>query len=730
MTNAALKRGDLLTRRSIRWLTTGLICLGVILVIATAYIFTNLRDRQQLIRQSVREDAMWAVFQTHREASRLVDAILVAKLDPSAESVKNVILSFDLVYSRISLLDGGFFTEQFSETEELQVSALSLQTDTREMATKIDALPGKSVGIAESHASLLEDARSIQSQSNALVVSTNERLGHARVNDRLRSSRYYAQLAQLVAAMAVVFLGTIALQFLQLRFISQTGQQLLDLSAKNSQSAKAAEAASKAKSMFLATMSHEIRTPLNGIIGAVDLLNQTELSEEQARRSLTIRRCGHALLDVINDILDFSNLDAKGLICQFAPVALPEMADILSDIVQNRVEDAGLKLEINVPSVSVVTDDVRLRQVMLNLLGNAIKFTPSGEISLTITLPRDNILRVEVKDSGIGIPVEDQPRLFQDFSQIENSASRRFGGSGLGLAISKRIILGLDGNIGVKSIAGKGSTFWFELPVSSVKPYDAPASQIQSSSRSPNTKYDVKILLVEDHPVNREIAKALFESFGATITTAENGEIALQLLQSSCFDLVVMDLQMPVMDGITATRAARNLGETVPIVGLTANAFPEDRALCIDAGMNDFVAKPVSRDKISSVLEAFFPPAPTAETQPLLDLTQLSPILKDLGADLYLDLLGQLNSDGEALRQLTQSAECPQDVTVFEAKLHSLKGAAGTMGLALVADQAQDLRTKTLIGATDIFALLTLLGESIDDAKRYVEKHVDHTVVP
>ena len=354
-----------------------MICVGVALIIATAYIFANLRDRQQLIRQSVREDAMWAVFQTHREASRLVDAILVSKIDPSDEAFKKVNLSFDLVYSRISLLDGVFSPKNLMNQRSYSSTRNrfnSIFVRWRQSLTPCKKNPSS---FAESIEILLEDARSIQSQSNEMVVSTNEKLGRARVNDRATSSRYYEQLAQLVAAMAAVFIGTIALQFLQLRFISQTQRQLRDLSAENSESAKAAQAASKAKSMFLATMSHEIRTPLNGIIGAVDLLNQTNLSEEQARRALTIRRCGHALLDVINDILDFSNLDAKGFVCQLARVALPKMADILSDIFQNRVADAGLTFEINVPSIRVVTDDVRVRQILLNSSSEAANKAPA-----------------------------------------------------------------------------------------------------------------------------------------------------------------------------------------------------------------------------------------------------------------------------------------------------------------------------------------------------------------
>lgn len=665
---------------------------------------------------------MWAVFQTHRQASSLVESILVAQDGATAETLDAVRLNFDIVVSRVSLLNTGFFASQFNGGKDLQQNAEQLERLLRQMAIAMDTFSTTPEALPAALRNLLRGAYAIQSKSNDLVVLTNERLNNERAKLRNETFENYSQLAQMVAAMASVFLGTITLLFVQLKFLAQTQSQLREMSIGNAKSAKDAKAASKAKSMFLATMSHEIRTPLNGIIGAVDLLKQTELNVEQSQRALTISRSSHVLLDVINDILDFSNLDANGVTYQIAPVSMPDMAEILADIFQQRLQDAGLELEFEFPAVIVSTDDVRIRQVLLNLIGNAIKFTPAGKIKVSAKIVKNGLMRMEVKDSGIGVTPEDQQKLFQDFSQIEGSASRRFGGSGLGLAISKRIVTGLDGSIGVNSIEGEGSIFWFELPLEVLGPALKPDRNAEPKPVVSDQKYQARVLVVEDNRVNQEIAKALFETFGTIVTTASDGQSALQQMHSATFDLVIMDLQMPVLDGITATKQLRKLGFLTPIVGLTANAFEEDRRLCLEAGMNEFVAKPITRDNVASVLKSFAVPARETTDVDLLDLAQLHPVLEDLGEALFLDLLAQLSNDGRALLDAIQDSEKEQNANVLDPKLHALKGAAATMGFKSVASEIQFLRDKQCVSSQELNKLVALVDTSINASKVAIQK--------
>lgn len=707
-----------LTARTLGRVNSVLIAIAILLIVTTGYLFVSLRDRQHAVEESVREDAMWAVFQTHREASRFVESILLAQTTPTPAALKKASLNFDLVYSRVTLLRTGIFTASFSGSQELQATARDAYRNILAMAVVMDRIKDDPVTFAAELPSLLTAAHDIQSQSNTLVNLTNERLGAARAADRDRKILNYGYLAIVVAFTGTVFAIIMTLQFVQLEITAKTQKKLRVLSLRNADIARKARAASEAKTLFLATMSHEIRTPLNGIIGAVELLEDTGLSPEQARRTLTIRRSGHMLLDVINDILDYSNLDANGVTYQTGPVSLPELASVLSDVFQQRLSDAGLAFDIQVPPLTVAIDDVRLRQVLLNLIGNAIKFTPTGSVKVRADLLPDDILRIEVQDSGIGIPAHLQSRLFQDFSQIDGSSSRNFGGTGLGLAISKRIITGMGGRIGVVSEAQSGSTFWFELPVQVLG--QATTTSVDEPERHDSAaRFDARILLVEDNQINRDVATALLEKFGVTVETAENGMIAIARITSQTYDAVIMDLRMPIMDGITATRQLRQLGQVVPIIGLTANAFEQDRRNCLDAGMNGFVAKPITRNKIAALLAEYITSSQADQDPDLLNREQLRPVLLDTGHDLFLDMLDQLSEQGASLLKAAASGNLAQPDQRDHA-LHTLKGAATTLGLKAVGIRAQSLRQTAIVNDSDVFDLVALLDSSIAAARREI----------
>ncbi len=366
-----------------------------------------------------------------------------------------------------------------------------------------------------------------------------------------------------------------------------------------------AQAASQAKSDFLATMSHEIRTPLNSILGFSGLVAEDPgLTAENRRRLELVGRAGRSLADLVGDLLDFAKVEAGRLDLSLTPVSPPTLLRDAVGIVAPAAAEKGLDLRVEVEVLGKIDeaalyalDETRLRQVLLNLISNAVKFTAEGHVTARLVLgPEAGALRFEVADTGIGIASDVQARLFQRFTQADSSISRRYGGTGLGLAISKALVRLMGGDIGVDSAPGKGSRFWIALTA-------APA-ELPVPSAAPVVAADTgaaRVLLVDDHPMNRELGEALLVLAGCEVTTAEDGAQAVEAVRSLDFDVVLMDVHMPGMDGLAATRAIRALAgpmASVPIIALTADVRPEQVAVCRQAGMSDHVGKPIDRDQL------------------------------------------------------------------------------------------------------------------------------------
>jgi len=375
----------------------------------------------------------------------------------------------------------------------------------------------------------------------------------------------------------------------------------------------AAEQANSAKSMFLANMSHEVRTPMNAIMGMLDLTLDTELSEEQKDNLVVAKESADNLLGLINDILDLSKVEA-------GKISLENIEFHLHNIVRNVVKglsviakDKNLKLEVdieeNVPEL-IKGDPVRLRQIIINLVNNAIKFTSEGKITVGIKLEsiRDKqaVLLFYVKDEGIGIPKDKHKTVFEIFAQADDSTTRKFGGTGLGLAICKRLVEMMNGTIWIESEVGQGSTFLFTGEFDIVDKDASEVGKLYSEEKeevNENAAADyLKILLAEDNIVNQKIAARMLEKFGWNVYVVENGKLAVEQYQKESYDVILMDAQMPEMNGFEATAAIRErekeTGGHMPIIALTARAMAEDRQICIDAGMDGYVAKPIDRTKL------------------------------------------------------------------------------------------------------------------------------------
>lgn len=508
-----------------------------------------------------------------------------------------------------------------------------------------------------------------------------------------------------------------------------------------------AEAATQSKSRFLATMSHEIRTPMNGVLGMAQVLANTSLSEEQRDYLDTIIESGNVLLTLLNDILDFSKIEAGKLTLESIAFDMQRLVREVCRLLSGAADNKGLELKVQIAPgcpQHLVGDAGRLRQILMNLVGNAIKFTERGSVSIEINaLPSQHKrahLRIAVRDTGIGIAPEAQQRLFKTFSQADDSTTRRFGGTGLGLAICKQLVDAMGGRIGVESNPGEGSSFWLELylPLAgAVEPDSAAVIVVEPGRTTKLPSFTGRVLLVEDVAFNQKVARVMLEKLGLNVELAGNGAEALAMWRKERWDLIFMDCQMPVMDGLQAAQAIRTeelaAGSFVPIVALTANATVEKQQKCRTAGMDGFLAKPFELSALVAELQRWFTPAVDSvaaiheqaentathsveSASPAVDMEKLRGLRESIGAELFEQLAPTFLESADSLfAQMAASlgTDAHNDMYRFA---HSLKSAAANVGATSLSRLAQTIEQQA--EAQDGAQLPAL----IDEAKAELER--------
>ena len=670
-------------------------------------LFTLLYQSQSTLRDSVREDAIWGVYQLDRETRKLGTALrnYVYDIAAGAKALEEIGLRYDILYSRLDVLENAKYQDYFTDNPEV----VARIRDTRRQVLAMEPVFDRIAAGEEPDRSTLRALEAgfpdLISSTEDFLTLTNATVSRQRAESRERLLTMERKTASLVA---ILFFVMILLVFaLRRQAISAraVAKQAADVSEELSRSWAAADAGNRAKSQFMATIGHEIRTPLNAILGMAELLDAEDLPAESAECVQVIHSSGSTLLEMLTEILDYSKIEHGKLEIEYRPVALSALVDGALDIVRGRAHEKDLVLRADVcESVTrslYRTDPTRVRQVLINLLGNAVKFTDAGEIRLTVrvqsVLGRQS-LRFEVRDTGIGIDAEGMRKLFEPFSQVDSSISRRFGGTGLGLTICKHIVEALGGKIAMRPNKDGGSTFRFDIPVEEVAgmPEQQPVAAIADDAPLPQ----VKTLLVEDNAFNNRVATRFLARLGQTATIAVNGLEAVDMASREKFDLILMDLQMPLMDGIEAVRRIRSgtgPNAKTTVVAMTANASEEDRQRCFEVGFDGFESKPMTMDRLRAVYGRVVEGERMSAGEAVprfggrVNPVRQAEMIDLFGEEEYRELVDAFLREAEVLLTALEQTASAGDET-RDRLLHTLKGAALNVGLDEIAAAATGLR--------------------------------------
>ncbi|WP_348814660.1 ATP-binding protein [Halomonas sp. H10-59] len=685
-------------------------------------------QRHDRLRHEGLENVTWAIYQLDRQSREVevaleqVDSQLthgVSGTRGELSSWTRLMERFDILYGRIKLLQQGQYREYLASQPELLEALWHLDARLEDIDVLLQPLYQEALApLPAQRRQLSQLISAMRDDAERLLLDHNKALASVREQTRQGMLRVYVLL--FVLMILIMLAGTYLVMALwrQARSRARHGERLQQQSQELQRAVQQAEAASQAKSEFMAIMSHEVRTPLNGVVGMLDVLEDEPSQEKREQHFATLRESTASLRAVINDVLDYSKIEAGRLDLDHSPFPLTRMVARLAEGYRSRqTRDVSFIVQLgdDLPAV-VIGDATRLRQVLMNLMDNAFKFTQAGSITLAVRSRKPASIIFEVRDTGVGIDKQAQAALFEPFTQVDTSLSRRHEGTGLGLAICYRLIEAMGGNLELNSMPGLGSVFRFCLPLSaaegvSERLLDDPSEALASRH----------LLVVEDNPVNRDLVAALLKRLGQTFDLVEDGEQGLAAMKCKDYDLVLMDMQMPCMDGVETTRRFRaEEGEGhLPIVAMTANVMPEHRQACRDAGMDDILSKPFTRLELADVLRAYPPrrrqaalhvvPFDYAPEQ-VADVDAARPVQDHscvgrggLDADTVIELkqslehetlksllaafFSRLDGRVEALREAVDGSDRER----IKREAHSLKGAAASLGCRQLAAEAARL---------------------------------------